>query len=220
MSHPTAKLAPKRYGPFPITKVLGPVTYQLHLPEQWNIHPVFHVDLLTPYKEMEFHGHNFERLLPDLIDGKEEYEVEKIIDSRRFGCGHQVQYLVHWKGYPESDNQWIPWTDLNAPELLAEFHQENLNAIMHIRTSRCDGETTAVPFPPTSLPPTLYNLVYMSHGSAPLPQGSVQGQGSVLSLYEAAAVEVGDDTAGSAIIRHIVVITQAAADGDAAEASQ
>src|SRR6266404_1931298 len=50
-SHPTAKLAPKRYGPFPITKVLGPVTYQLRLPEQWNIHPVFHVDLLTPYKE-------------------------------------------------------------------------------------------------------------------------------------------------------------------------
>ena len=50
-SHPTAKLAPKRYGPFPITEVLGPVTYKLRLPEQWNIHPVFHVDLLTPYKE-------------------------------------------------------------------------------------------------------------------------------------------------------------------------
>src|SRR6266404_3273910 len=62
-SHPTAKLAPKRYGPFPITKVLGPVMYQLRLPEQWSIHPVFHVDLLTPYKETEFHGRNFERPL-------------------------------------------------------------------------------------------------------------------------------------------------------------
>jgi len=120
-SHPTAKLAPKRYGPFPITKVLGPVTYQLHLPEQWSIHPVFHTDLLTPYKEMEFHGRNFERLLPDLIDGNEEYEVERIVNSRRFRRGRQVQYLVHWKGYPESDDQWIPWSDLNAPELLAEF---------------------------------------------------------------------------------------------------
>ncbi len=80
-SHPTAKLAPKRYGPFPITKVLGPVTYQLRLPEQWNIHPMFHVDLLTPYKETEFHGRNFKQPLPDLINGEEEYKVEWIIDS-------------------------------------------------------------------------------------------------------------------------------------------
>jgi len=82
ISHPTAKLAPKRYRPFPITKVLGLVTCQLHLPEQWGIHPVFHVDLLTPYKETEFHGRNFKQPLPDLIDGEEEYEVEQIIDSR------------------------------------------------------------------------------------------------------------------------------------------
>ncbi len=120
-SHPTTKLAPKQYSPFPITKILGPVMYQLRLPEQWSIHLVFHMDLLTPYKEMEFHGHNFERPLPDLIDGEEEYEVERIINSRRFGCGRQVQYLVHWKGYLESDDQWILWMDLNAPELLAEF---------------------------------------------------------------------------------------------------
>jgi len=60
------------------------VTYQLRLPEQWNIHPVFHMDLLMPYKEMEFHGHNFKQPLPDLINGEEEYEVEQIIDSRRF----------------------------------------------------------------------------------------------------------------------------------------
>ncbi len=120
-SHPTAKLAPKRYGPFPITKVLGPVMYQLRLPEQWSIHPVFHVDLLMPYKETEFHGRNFEWPLPDLINGEEEYEVERIINSRHFGHGRQVQYLVHWKGYPKLDDQWIPWQDLNTPELIAEF---------------------------------------------------------------------------------------------------
>jgi len=181
---------------------------------------VFHVDLLTPYKETEFHGRNFERPLPDLIDGEEEYEVERIINSRRFGCGRQVQYLVHWKGYPEADDQWILWSDLNAPELLAEFQRENPDAVVHIRTGQSDEERTPFLLPPTSLPLTLHKFVYMSNGSASFPQGSVQGQGSVLSLYEAAAVEVGDDTAGSAIIRHIVVITQAAADGDAAEASQ
>src|SRR6266404_2084417 len=141
-SHPTTKLALKRYGPFPITKVLGPVTYQLRLPEQWSIHPVFHVDLLTPYKETEFHGRNFEQPLPDLIDGEEEYEVEQIINSRHFGRGCQVQYLVHWKGYPKLDDQWIPWSDLNTPELLAEFQRENPDAIVHIRTGQSEGTTS------------------------------------------------------------------------------
>src|SRR6266404_7419162 len=39
--HPMAKLAPKRHGPFQITKVLGLVTYQLRLPDQWQIHQCF-----------------------------------------------------------------------------------------------------------------------------------------------------------------------------------
>ena len=52
--HPTEKLAPKHHGPFPINRVLSTITYQLTLPEQWKIHDVFHVDLLTPYRETEF----------------------------------------------------------------------------------------------------------------------------------------------------------------------
>jgi hypothetical protein len=45
------KMAPKREGPFKIEKVLGPVTYQLKLPESWQIHKVFHATLLRPYQE-------------------------------------------------------------------------------------------------------------------------------------------------------------------------
>jgi hypothetical protein len=43
------KMAPKREGPFEIEEVLGPVTYQLNLPESWQIHKVFHATLLCPY---------------------------------------------------------------------------------------------------------------------------------------------------------------------------
>jgi len=57
--HPTSKLAPKRYGPFPIKKVLSDVSYKLELPAKWKIHPVIHANLLTPYKEMVLHGPNF-----------------------------------------------------------------------------------------------------------------------------------------------------------------
>src|SRR6266478_957579 len=52
-THPTAKLSPRRYGPFEITKKLSHVVYQLRIPQQWKIHDVFHAALLTPYKETE-----------------------------------------------------------------------------------------------------------------------------------------------------------------------
>ncbi len=57
--YPTSKLAPKRYGTFPIKKVLSDISYELELPAQWKIHPVIHANLLTPYKEMALHSPNF-----------------------------------------------------------------------------------------------------------------------------------------------------------------
>jgi hypothetical protein len=53
------KMAPKREGPFKIEEVLGPVTYQLKLPESWQIHKVFHATLLYPYRENKVYGENY-----------------------------------------------------------------------------------------------------------------------------------------------------------------
>jgi hypothetical protein len=50
----------------------------------WKIHNVFHVDLLTPYHETQVYGTMYSQPPPELIDGKEEYEVEEIIDHRTF----------------------------------------------------------------------------------------------------------------------------------------
>jgi hypothetical protein len=57
----TAKLAPQHHGPFKITKIVSPVVVQLELPAQWNIHPVFHTSLLTPYT---LH-HHMDQTLPN-----------------------------------------------------------------------------------------------------------------------------------------------------------
>jgi hypothetical protein len=78
LSYRTPKLAPQCHGPFRITKEISLVAYQLDLPHQWNIHPVLHASLLTPFVEMNSHGPNFSRLPPDLIKGEAEYKVKDI----------------------------------------------------------------------------------------------------------------------------------------------
>ena len=60
---------------------------------------------------------------PDLVDGEEEYEIEEILDLRKYGRGCKIQYLVKWKGYPSSDNQWVNWDDMHAEEALAKFRK-------------------------------------------------------------------------------------------------
>jgi len=83
IGYESRKLAPKREGPFEITEIMGPITYHLKLPDQWQIHPVFHASLLSLYQETETHGPNFPQPPPDLIEGEEEYEVEVIIAHRK-----------------------------------------------------------------------------------------------------------------------------------------
>jgi hypothetical protein len=59
-----------------------------------KIHPVFHVNLLTRYRETDTHGPNYTRPTPEIIDGEPEWEVEKIIKSRLFGRRRELQFLV------------------------------------------------------------------------------------------------------------------------------
>ena len=169
--HPTAKLAPKHHGPFLIERVLSPIDYQLTLPEQWKIHDVFHVDLLTPYRETEFHVANYNRLPPDLVGEEEQYEVEKVLGEHIYGCWKKKQYLVKWKGYPDSDNQWLDAKDMeNAQELIAEFHNLNPKHSTHIRRAL---EHLSKLYPLSTLPSTLISN-HMSNAStlAELPFGT------------------------------------------------
>ncbi len=122
--YPMSKLAPKCYGPFPIKRVLSTVTYELKLPPQWKIHPVFHANLLTPYKETVLHGTNYTRPPLDPIVGEAKYKVEQILDVRRQGQGCKLQYYIKWKGFPMSDSTWEPPEHLNnAQDLITDFYR-------------------------------------------------------------------------------------------------
>jgi hypothetical protein len=130
---PTAKLAPKRYGPFTITKRISPVAYQLQLPIGWTIHNVFHASLLTPYRQTKEHGTNFTRPPPDVIAGEEEFEVEGIINHRYYGRSKGLQYLIKWKGYPHADNTWEPADQVHAPKLTNKYHQRKASRSIKTR---------------------------------------------------------------------------------------
>ncbi|KAF8750819.1 Chromo (CHRromatin Organization MOdifier) domain [Rhizoctonia solani] len=65
-------------------------------------------------------------------EGEEEYEVEKILDSKWKGRGkaRKLWYLVKWKGYNEGSNSWEPVDNVgNAQEALEEFHKEHPDAV-------------------------------------------------------------------------------------------
>jgi hypothetical protein len=118
---PAAKLAAQRIGPFPITKCVGPVTYELALPKTMTIHPVFHVSSLEPFHPNPFPGRVLPPPPPDLIDAHDEFEVDQILDSKIFRG--RLQYLVRWRGYSPSDDSWLTAPLSNCAELVTAYHR-------------------------------------------------------------------------------------------------
>ena len=62
-------------------------------------------------------------LLPEIIDGEEEWVVEEILDSRMIN--RKLHYLVKWDGFGIEHNSWEPWDNIHAPDLVSEFHRKH-----------------------------------------------------------------------------------------------
>jgi len=120
---PKAKWTDKRTGPYTIVKEAheGSESYVLDLPTTWNVYPVFHTSLLTPYKMNTLDNRVQPPPPPVIIDGDEEFEIEKVVDCRK--RYNRTQYLVKWTGYPvDEKNNWIDEDGLdNAQDILDEF---------------------------------------------------------------------------------------------------
>jgi hypothetical protein len=211
--HPTAKLAPRRHGPFSIVRVLSPITYELCLPAQWKLHPVFHVDLLTPYRETEFHGTNYDKPPPDLIDGEEEYEVERIVASRRFGRGRKLQYLIKWKGYPDAENQWVDKEDVFAEDAIKEFQNLSSDSGVHIRRARIDSNSypplSECPLPGLSLAPSprIYSISTLANPS--VTSNFASSATSLTNTVENTPVSVGSRAAFTTTTTEPMIIPEA-----------
>jgi Chromo (CHRromatin Organisation MOdifier) domain len=101
-----------------------------------KIHPVFSVVKLRPYVANELPERVIKQSPPPVIvDGTEQYEVEEILNSRKYR-GH-IQYLIKWKDFPTEDNSWEPASVIHedVPLMVKEFHLTHPNAIRTIFVS-------------------------------------------------------------------------------------
>lgn len=81
------------------------VTFRLDLPVavmERKVHNAFHASLLTPYRADEkFHRRPESAPPVALTDGSVEYEINKILRSRK--RRGRTQYLVSWKSYEDTE---------------------------------------------------------------------------------------------------------------------
>jgi len=65
---PMEKLAHKMFEPFVVKRKMGSRAYELELPSQWTIHPMFNVGLLEPYHEDPIGRPQLTMPAPDIVD--------------------------------------------------------------------------------------------------------------------------------------------------------
>ena len=135
-TRPSQKLSHRFLGPYPVVRAVGKNAYRLRLPYSMRqLHPMFNViKLLRAPKDPIVGRRPKPPPDPQIIDGEPEYEVEAILDSRRF-C-NRLQFLGSWKGYSYEENTWTDENDVHAPDLVREFYRKNPGAPHHIRAVR------------------------------------------------------------------------------------
>ena len=108
------KLAKRYYGHFTVTRQIGEVAFELALPPESKIHPIFHVSKLKPC-----HGDVTEPSLSlpeEAHNNQPKIHPLAILDWRKVEGSGNTQTLIQWQRlYPE-DSTWE-----SIQELLAEF---------------------------------------------------------------------------------------------------
>ena len=125
------KLSPRFYGPYLISKVIGKVAYQLNLPPESKVHPVFHVSLL---KKVVAHAVKPQPLTP-MLTIELELRVEPLaVKAVRNHPAGTAEVLIQWKDLPDFKATWES-VDVMKQQFPA-FHLEDKVALLGGRIVR------------------------------------------------------------------------------------
>jgi len=109
-SRPSMKLDYKRTGLYTVSKIINKNAYKLDLWSPMRNHSILHVSLLDRYTP-PVRGQLSSAAHPMIVEEIEEWEVDRILDSRRHYWN--LQYLIQWAGYNHGTNQLgagrTPW---------------------------------------------------------------------------------------------------------------
>ncbi len=125
------KLLPYWIGPFKIKRVLSNLTYELDLPLNMKIHPVFHVShLKLAQQSNSFPSRPTSNTKPPaqlLDETKEEVYIVETILKKRLNR-NRIEYLVKWEGYPDWESTWEPESAFKQHrDAINKFEQQQRN---------------------------------------------------------------------------------------------
>ena len=105
----------KKFGPCKILKKFDSGnTYEVELPDDMDISPIFNIVDLYKYHESED-----EVVILDDYPKKQIEEIEQILDQRVgniIGGKDCNEYLVKWKNRPIEDATWISQSELDSAQ--------------------------------------------------------------------------------------------------------
>ena len=109
-------------GPYKIKAIISSNVVELELPATVKIHLVVNVSWIKQYID-QVNGQRKETPQPVVVEGEEEWEVEKILNKRKIR--EKDKFLVWWKGFTVEGDTWESRENLqNAGDLLREFEEK------------------------------------------------------------------------------------------------
>jgi len=125
-------------GPYKIKGIVSSNAIELELPKSIKIHPVVNVSRVLLYK-LQIEGQKKILPKPVIIEGEEEFKVEKILNKRT--VRGKEKFLVRWKGYMVEEDTWENRENLeNAKELVEEFEREYEEEVEELRRQELEKE--------------------------------------------------------------------------------
>ena len=124
--------------PYKVKGIISSNAIELELPKSIKIHPVVNISRVWLYKP-QVKGQK--KIPPKLliIEGQEEFKVEKIINKRMIRG--KEKFLVRWKGYMAEEDTWENRENLeNAKELVEEFERKYGEKVKELRQQELGEE--------------------------------------------------------------------------------